>query len=218
MKPSHFFGCASLPEYGRRAPVKRCSKLSKRIRDSWKKISHSLIIRPSGFLVTTREDRGSSPTESRFLLMPLHLIHPVHRATHRIGLYLNQLRESDLSQGEAHILALLADSSPAHVSDLHRGLGHKRSTLTSILDRLTGRGLITRNASKRDRRSFVIMLTAKGQKLARRVSRHLSDLERAVARRVSATDMKGFENVISALQQEAHLRSRPGGCRPNNRV
>ena len=157
-------------------------------------------------------DRGSSPIESTFLPMPLHFIHPVHRATHRIGLYLDQLRESDLSQGEAHILALLADSSPAHVSDLHRGLAHKRSTLTSILDRLTARGLITRNVSKRDRRSFVIMLTAKGRKLARRVSRHLSDLERAVARRVSATDIKGFGNVVSALQQEAHLRSRPGAA------
>jgi DNA-binding MarR family transcriptional regulator len=150
--------------------------------------------------------------------MPLHLIHPVHRATHRIGLYLDQLRENDLSQGEAHILALLADSSPAHVSDLHRGLAHKRSTLTSILDRLAARGLIRRKVSESDRRSFVIMLTTKGRKLAGRVSRHLSDLERAVARRVGATDIKGFENVVSALEHEAHLRSRPGGSRPNNRV
>ena len=163
-------------------------------------------------------DCGSSPIESRFPPMPLHLIHPIHRATHRIGLYLDQLRESDLSQGEAHILALLADSSPAHVSDLHRGLAHKRSTLTSILDRLTARGLIRRNVSNQDRRSFVIILTAKGRKLARRVSRHLSGLERAVARRVSVTEMKGFENVVSALEREAHLRSRPGASRPNKRV
>jgi hypothetical protein len=48
------------------------------------------------------------------------------------------LREGALSQGEAHILALLAHSSPANIADLHRGLAHKRSTLTSILDRLVG--------------------------------------------------------------------------------
>src|SRR6266576_4934845 len=108
--------------------------------------------------------------------MPLRLVHPVHRATHRIGLYLDDLRERGLTQGEAHIFALLAHSRRANVADLHRGLAHKRSTLTSILDRLTARGLIRRKVSESDRRSFVIMLTTKGRKLARRISRHLSDL------------------------------------------
>jgi DNA-binding MarR family transcriptional regulator len=140
--------------------------------------------------------------------MPLHFVHPVHRATHRIGLYLDDLRERGLTQGEAHILALLAYSAPAKVADLHRGLAHKRSTLTSILDRLTKRGLITREVGKTDRRTFLIMLTAKGRKLARRVSRHLSDLERAVVRRVSAADMRGFNKVVAALEQEADQRMR----------
>jgi DNA-binding MarR family transcriptional regulator len=140
--------------------------------------------------------------------MPLHFVHPVHRATHRIGLYLSELREGALSQGEAHILALLAHSSPANIVDLHRGLAHKRSTLTSILDRLVDRGLITRKVGESDRRTFVIMPTAKGRKLAQRVNRHLSDLERAVVRRVSAADIKGFKNVVSALEQEAHHRTR----------
>ena len=74
-------------------------------------------------------------------LMPLRLIPHIHRATHRIGLYLADLREFGLSQGEAHILAHLAKAAPATINDLHRGLAHKRSTLTSILDRLTERGL-----------------------------------------------------------------------------
>src|SRR5436190_6099133 len=112
--------------------------------------------------------------------MPLHLVHPIHRATHRIGLYLDELGEPGLTQGEAHILALLAHSSPANVADLHRGLAHKRSTLTSILDRLANRGLVTRKVGESDRRTFVVTLTVKGRRLAHRVNRHLSDLERAV--------------------------------------
>ena len=140
--------------------------------------------------------------------MPLRLVHPVHRATHRIGLYLDDLRERGLTQGEAHILALLAHSSPAEVGDLHRGLAHKRSTLTSILDRLAKRGLITRKVGTTDRRTFVVRLTAKGQKLARRVNRHLIALERAVVNRVSRGDVKGFDKVIAALEHEAHCRTR----------
>src|SRR5947199_8972936 len=120
--------------------------------------------------------------------MPLRFVHPVHRATHRIGLYLDDLGVHGLTQGEAHILALLAHSSPANIADLHRGLAHKRSTLTSILDRLVDRGLITRKVGESDRRTFVIMPTAKGRKLAQRVNRHLSELERPVRGRLSAAD------------------------------
>ena len=140
--------------------------------------------------------------------MPLHFVHPVHRATHRIGLYLDDLRERKLTQGEAHILALLAHSAPANVADLHRSLAHKRSTLTSILDRLAMRGLIKREPGKTDRRTFLITPTVKGRKLARRVSRHLSALERSVMQHVSAADIKGFNKVLTALEQEARRRMR----------
>jgi len=140
--------------------------------------------------------------------MALRLVHPVHRATHRIGLYLDELREPGLTQGEAHILGILAHYSPAKVADLHRALAHKRSTLTSILDRLENRHLITREVGKTDRRTFLVTLNAKGRKLARRVRRHLLDLERDVVRRVSASDIKGFENVVTALEKEAHHRTR----------
>ena len=143
--------------------------------------------------------------------MPLRLVHPVHRATHRIGLYLDDLRERGLTQGEAHILGLLAYSGPANVAELHRGLAHKRSTLTIILDRLAKRGLITRTVGKTDRRTFVVRLTAKGRKVAKRVQRHLSALERAVVRRVSATNIKGFNKVVATLEQEAHQRVRARG-------
>jgi DNA-binding MarR family transcriptional regulator len=116
-----------------------------------------------------------------------------------------------LTQGEAHILGLLAHSGAANVAELHRGLAHKRSTLTSILDRLARRGLITRAVGETDRRTFVVRPTANGRKLAQRIQRHLSALERAVARRVNAADIRGFKKVVAALEQEAHQRVRARG-------
>jgi DNA-binding MarR family transcriptional regulator len=141
--------------------------------------------------------------------MSLRLVPPIHRATHRIGLYLADLRDEGLSQGEAHILALLATSAPSTIAALHRGLAHKRSTLTSILDRLEERGLITRAVGTEDRRTFVITPTPKGIQIAKRVHRHLTDLEDAIARRVTADDVKGFLKVVSAVEDEAHRRT-PG--------
>jgi DNA-binding MarR family transcriptional regulator len=139
---------------------------------------------------------------------PLRLIPPIHRATHRIGLYLAALRGHGLSQGEAHILALLAMSSPATIADLQRGLAHKRSTLTSILDRLTARGFITREVGAADRRTFVIALTSKGQQIAKRIHRHLADLEDAAGRRVTADDVRGFMKVVAAVEEQAHHLTR----------
>jgi DNA-binding MarR family transcriptional regulator len=132
---------------------------------------------------------------------------PIHRATHRIGLYLANLPDDGLSQGEAHILALLATAAPATIADLHHGLAHKRSTLTSILDRLADRGFITRDVGT-DRRTFVITPTAIGRRAAARVHRHLADLEQAVARRVTAADVRSFKKVIAAVEEEAHRRTR----------
>src|SRR5579862_7705314 len=127
--------------------------------------------------------------------MSLQLVPPIHRATHRIGLYLAGLREHGLSQGEAHILALLATSAPATIAELHRGLAHKRSTLTSILDRLAARGFVTRAVGADDRRTFVITPTAKGRRVATEVHRYLAALEQAVAARVTSADLKAFTKV-----------------------
>jgi DNA-binding MarR family transcriptional regulator len=123
-------------------------------------------------------------------------------------LYLADLRDDGLSQGEAHILALLATSGPATIADLHRGLAHKRSTLTSILDRLTDRGFITRDVGADDRRTFVITPTANGRRAAARVHRHLTDLEQAVARRITSADVRSFKKVMAAVEEEARRRTR----------
>jgi DNA-binding MarR family transcriptional regulator len=137
----------------------------------------------------------------------LRLIPPVHRATHRIGLYLASGQTDALSQGESHILALLAASSPMTIRELHQGLAHKRSTLTSILNRLVARGLVTREVGESDRRTFVVALTAKGRRAAREVFQQLADLERAVAAHVSDTDLAGFAKVLAAIESEAHARA-----------
>jgi DNA-binding MarR family transcriptional regulator len=138
----------------------------------------------------------------------LNLVPPIHRATHRIGLYLADLRESGLSQGEAHILAQLATAAPATIGDLHRGLAHRRSTLTSILDRLAARGLITRRVSDADRRTFVVDTTPKGKLAARRVHRHLTALEDAVNRRVTAREVQAFLKVLGVVEALARQSTR----------
>jgi DNA-binding MarR family transcriptional regulator len=142
-----------------------------------------------------------------FLMKPLRLIPSVHRASHRVGLYLAAGQSEALSQGESHILALLATSSPMTIGELHHGLAHKRSTLTSILNRLAARSLVTREVGQSDRRTFVVTLTAKGRGVARQVFQQLADLERAVVSHVSRADLLGFSRVVAAIETEADTRA-----------
>jgi DNA-binding MarR family transcriptional regulator len=140
--------------------------------------------------------------------MSLQIIHPVHQATHRIGLYLEKLGQSGLTQAEAHILASLADFGKATVAELHHSLAHKRSTLTSILDRLTSKKLVRREVDENDRRSFIISLTTSGRRLAQRIKQHLLSLEAAVDRRVRPSDIKVFRKVLAVLAEEAQRETK----------
>ena len=68
-------------------------------------------------------------------------------------------------------------------------------------------GQIRREVGEKDRRTFLISLTIKGRKLARRVHRHLLSLERSVFDRASKPEVKAFNKVIGALEREAHRRT-----------
>lgn len=143
----------------------------------------------------------SSPRRS------LRLVPPVHRATHRIGLLL-QASELGVTQGEAHVLAHLAESGPCSIAALHQTFAHRRSTLTSILDRLETRRLLRREPNPEDRRSFLVRPTAAGRALAARVHDTLQRLEGEALRGVSAAELAGFEVVVNALAAAAR---RPQG-------
>lgn len=145
--------------------------------------------------------------------MPLRLIPAIHRATHTIGLYLEQLQELGVTQAEAHILSHLADAGPSSVSELHAAFAHRRSTLTSILDRLVARRLVTREIGEHDRRTFIVSLTRSGRPLAARVSRALERLEKRALHRSSKASLQRILTVLAAVETAA-TSAKIGGKRP----
>ncbi|PYT10889.1 MAG: hypothetical protein DMG59_27875 [Acidobacteria bacterium] len=134
--------------------------------------------------------------------MPLRLIFTIHRSTHRIGLFI-QRHSPDINQAEAHILCHLLEFGDSAVSELHRAFAHRRSTLTSVLDRLVARGFVTREPSEKDRRSFVVRLTRTGKKRAARIHRHLESLEASVLRGSDRKIADAFNQIMNRLEQMA---------------
>lgn len=133
--------------------------------------------------------------------MTRDLVLELQRATHRVGLYVERFADVRVTQGEAHLLAHLHAHGDVTISELHRALAHKRSTLTSILDRLESRGLVTRATHESDRRSFVVELTSEGKETAARVHAHLSVLEDAIVAATKPTERSAYLAVLAALEK-----------------
>ena len=137
---------------------------------------------------------------------PLRLIPEVHRATHRIGIFLDSL---GITQGEGHILSHLAASGDTSIAELHRALAHRRSTLTSILDRLAERRFITRESDPKDRRSFIVRLCARGKAVAARVHHELARIEESALKGVNGRQSQSVVKVLQALEKSADQASTP---------
>ena len=137
------------------------------------------------------------------------LIDANHRMTHQLAIALER-GEMGVDQPEAHVLSHLAEHDEATVTEIHRTFGHKRSTLTSVLDRLEAKGLIERVVNTADRRSFIIKLTPNGRVIARRVQSWMRKLEPDIERNLSEEQMEGLDAVgrsisklIAALNTQA---------------
>jgi DNA-binding MarR family transcriptional regulator len=148
---------------------------------------------------------AATPRHQRFLPTvqdpsPI-LVIALQRATHAAGVRLETLlADSGLSQGEAHVLALLADGGEHTVGDLQRGLAHRPSTLSGILDRLEQRKLVRRTLNSADRRSFLVRLTRPGRVAARSVVEALQSVEARAVKGVTARDRAGFLAVARAFE------------------
>jgi DNA-binding MarR family transcriptional regulator len=138
--------------------------------------------------VQRRRSSGSTPSRGR--------------AAHLIGVYVKRSAgELGITQAEAHthVLAELHRHGPTQIATPHREFGHKRSTLTSILDRLERLKLIRREVNPDDRRSFVIHLTASGTGAASGVTDALDELERSLRRALDSNGLS-LQTVTEAIE------------------
>lgn len=143
---------------------------------------------------------------------PLVLLSPLHRAIRQIGIHLSEeMSDLDLPGNEGHILSYLGSYAPVPISDLVRVFGIKKSTLTSLLDRLESRRLIRRELHPSDRRSFLVHVTEEGEDLAAVVRRRVEALEQGICRSLAPSDLAAFGRVMESIAShtQVEVRSNP---------
>lgn len=131
------------------------------------------------------------------------LAHALERATHALALWVErEFRDVGLSQAEAHVLAYLARRPAATINDLHTSFGHKRSTLTSILDRLEARGWVRRGRHPTSHRLVALELTEAGREVGERVGGALRAIEERVSEQAGDAAIATFLQVIHIFEEE----------------
>jgi len=146
-----------------------------------------------------RRNPPTSTTHEK-LTPDLPLVTDLQRATHVLGLHLESaLADLALSQGEIHVLSLLASSGIASVTDLQKGVRHRPSTLTGILDRLAAKKMVQRRINEADRRSNLIELTPEGQAAATRVTQAMSAIERRLFQDRPSADLEIVRQILGQI-------------------
>ena len=141
--------------------------------------------------------------------MPLQFLSPIHKASRQIEMFLEPLiARSGVSTVEGHIIAYLDAYGPCPIGELHRVFGHRRSTLTSILDRLETKGAVKRTLNRQDRRSFLVELSRVGRRLAGRIKGPVDQLEAAIRAKTSKSDIRGFMRVLAAIEEVTQVEVR----------
>jgi DNA-binding MarR family transcriptional regulator len=110
---------------------------------------------------------------------------------------------SGLSDRDSTVLGQLSESEPVTAAHLARHLGIQPSSLSAILTRLAGLGLIARRERAEDRRTLELRLTAKGKRAMEASS--VLDAERVASMlaRLSGAEREAALHGLSLLARAA---------------
>ncbi len=126
----------------------------------------------------------------------------IQRATHAIlHLLAAELAHLNLTASEINALANLADDRSRTVSALGMAAGTRPTTMTSVLDRLEGRGHIKRGSLAGNRRAVLVELTPTGRRTAATIRKAITDLERRALSGLPADAITGLRAALQAFSE-----------------
>jgi DNA-binding MarR family transcriptional regulator len=135
------------------------------------------------------------------------LLLALQRATHAtLHAIAGELGDAFIGAAEANVLATLADGAPRTPSELAVQVGSRTTTMTSVLDRLEGRGLITRQKHPADRRAVQIELTGSGRKAATATRDAFHRVEVRALNDLPTTTVNALRTALEHIAEVPHAR------------
>jgi MarR family transcriptional regulator, lower aerobic nicotinate degradation pathway regulator len=129
------------------------------------------------------------------------------RATWAMNNFVNRmLRESnlaDISVAYFAVLQALWENDGLSISDLGERAQLEKSTMTSLIDRMEGAALLSREDHPTDRRAYKICLTARGKELVDKLDEVVSRAYKHLTRGIPGKDLQKSIAVCKDLIKNA---------------
>ncbi len=129
------------------------------------------------------------------------------RATWAMNNFVNRtLKESglaDISVAYLAVLQALWDEDGLNISDLGDRAHLEKSTMTSLIDRMEGAGLLRREDHPTDRRAYKIRLSARGKALEENLDQVVSRVYKHLTRGILEKDLQKSIEVCRGLIKNA---------------
>jgi DNA-binding MarR family transcriptional regulator len=129
------------------------------------------------------------------------------RATWAMNNFVNRmLRESeltDISVAYFAVLHALWENDGMSISDLGEKAQLEKSTMTSLIDRMEGAGLLRREDHPTDRRAYRICLTARGKELEKKLDQVVNRAYQHLTKGIAEKDLQKSIEICKQLVQNA---------------
>lgn len=105
----------------------------------------------------------------------------------------------DITAPQYHVLARLWENDGILTSAIARDINVAGSTLTGVLDRLEGKGLIRREAAAKDRRVVEIWLTDKGREIQEPLLEIVNQINQIALKGFSTQEKQQFLQALDKV-------------------
>src|SRR5436309_8135432 len=130
-----------------------------------------------------------------------------HRALERLAT--RSIESSEVGLSDFAVLEMLLHKGPQPVNEIGRRIELTSGAITTAVDRLESRGLVTREADPSDRRARIVRLTAAGKEKAAKIfAGHKAAMDLA-ASALSKTERATLIALLKKLGTSAGARAAP---------
>jgi DNA-binding MarR family transcriptional regulator len=118
---------------------------------------------------------------------------------------------STMSVPQLRVLVMIDAQGPMNLTTVAEGLGVNASNASRTCDRLVSSGLLARRTDERDRRSIVLSLTQKGQRLVDTVMRQRRSMLEQIVHKMDVEQQGELASGLAAFVEAALTVSGDGG-------
>jgi len=150
--------------------------------------------------VSQTEKKRKKAAGSRSGTIDRSMIHLLHRASQRASeIFAIETRDFDLTARQFAVLTTVAQHEGLSQTDLVRLTGIDRSTLADVVQRLLRRGVIQRERTMQDGRTYAVSLSGEGRELLDSIKPHARRAERTVLSCLGEEEGKQAAQILNRL-------------------